>query len=140
MVAEGIGALAWLCERQTGALGHFLPVATLDFGRPLESKTLFDQQPLEAAATIDACQAAWAATADRRWVDEAERAFAWFLGANTASAPLATADGDCFDGLTWAGVNENQGAESVLSLQLSICALHAMAGAGGFRLKTVGDA
>jgi glycosyltransferase involved in cell wall biosynthesis len=139
MIAEGLGALAWLCERQTGPLGRFLPVATVDFGRPLGAKTLFDQQPVEAAATIDACEAAWAATADHRWVEEAERAFGWFLGANSAAKPLATADGDCFDGLTWAGVNENQGAESVLSLQLSICALHAMAGAGGFRLKTVGD-
>ena len=139
MIAEGLKALGWLCERQTGPLGHFLPVATGDFGRPLGAKTLFDQQPVEATATIDACQAAWAATADRRWVEEAERAFAWFLGANTAAAPLAAADGDCFDGLTWAGTNENQGAESVLSLQLSICALHAMAGAGGSRLKTVGD-
>jgi hypothetical protein len=140
MAAEGLAALSWLCTRQTSPLGHFLPVATVDFGRPLDAKTLFDQQPVEAAATIDACQAAWAATGDRRWVEEAERAFAWFLGANTGAAPLATADGDCFDGLTWAGVNENQGAESVLSLQLSICAMHAMAGAGGSRLKTVADA
>jgi glycosyltransferase involved in cell wall biosynthesis len=140
LVAEGTAALGWLCARQTSPLGDFLPVATVDFGRPLHAKTLFDQQPVEAAATIDACQAAWAATSDHRWVEEAERAYAWFLGANTVGAPVATTDGDCFDGLTWAGVNENRGAESVLSLQLSICALRAMAGAGGPRLKTVGDA
>jgi glycosyltransferase involved in cell wall biosynthesis len=138
-IAAGLGALDWLCKRQTGSKGFFLPVATVDFGRPLDSKNLFDQQPVEAAATIDACQAAWAATGDRCWIDEAERAYAWFLGANTLGASLCTADGDCFDGLNWAGVNENQGAESVLALQLSICALRTMTGATGSRLKTIGE-
>jgi glycosyltransferase involved in cell wall biosynthesis len=137
---DGIAALGWLCGRQTGPLGHFSPVATIDFGRPLDERSRFDQQPVEAAATLDACEAAWALTGDRRWVEEAERVYAWFFGANILGAPLATADGDCFDGLTWAGPNANQGAESVLSLQLSICALRKLTGTGGSRLKTVGDA
>ncbi len=128
MIADGIEALEWLCRRQTGPLGHFLPVATVDFGRPLEAKSLFDQQPLEATATIDACEAAFAATQDRRWIDEAERAYAWFHGANTLGVSLAAPDGDCFDGLTWAGVNENQGAESVLALQMAACTLQRMVG------------
>jgi hypothetical protein len=140
MTADGLAALSWLCRRQTGATGLFQPVATVDFGRPLDAQTLFDQQPVEAASTIDACQAAWSATGNPSWIEEAERAFAWFLGANTLGASLVTADGDCFDGLTWAGVNENQGAESVLSLQLSICALRTLTGAAGGRLKTVNDA
>jgi glycosyltransferase involved in cell wall biosynthesis len=139
IAADGVAALGWLCGRQTGPLGHFLPVATVDFGRPLDAKSLFDQQPVEAAATLDACEAAWALTGDRRWMEEAERAYAWFLGVNTLSAPLATADGDCFDGLTWAGPNANQGAESVLSLQLGICALHKLTRTSSSRLKTVGD-
>jgi glycosyltransferase involved in cell wall biosynthesis len=140
LISDGIAALSWLCGRQTGPLGHFLPVATVDFGRPLDAKSLFDQQPVEAAATLDACEAAWALTGDRRWVEEAERAYAWFLGANTLGAPLVTADGDCFDGLTWAGPNVNQGAESVLSLQLGTCALRKLTGTSGSRLKTVADA
>jgi glycosyltransferase involved in cell wall biosynthesis len=139
MTAAGLTALTWLCGRQTGPQGFFQPVSTVDFGRPLEAKNLFDQQPVEAAATIDACQAAWAATGDRRWIDEAQRAYAWFLGANTLGEPLCAPDGDCFDGLTWAGVNENRGAESILALQLSICALSQLTDAGGSRLKTVRD-
>jgi hypothetical protein len=115
-------------------------VATADFGRPLDAKSLFDQQPVEAAATLDACEAAWALTGDLRWIEEAERAYSWFLGANTLGAPLATATGDCFDGLTWAGPNANLGAESVLSLQLAICAMRKLTGSGGSRLKTVIDA
>ncbi len=139
MTADGVEALDWLCRRQTDALGAFLPVATADFGRPLEAKSLFDQQPVEVAATVDACEAAWTATGDRRWIEEAERAYAWFFGANTLGVSLATADGDSFDGLTWAGANENQGAESVLALQLSACVLHKLTGTGGARLKTVLD-
>ena len=114
-------------------------MATVDFGRPLEAKSLFDQQPVEATAMIDACEAAWNATRDRRWIEEAERAYAWFFGANTLGVKLATGDGDCFDGLTWAGANENQGAESVLAIQLSACMLQKLTGAGGARLKTAGD-
>ncbi len=136
MVDDGLEALDWLCERQTDPLGHFLPVATADFGRPLEARSLFDQQPVEVTATIDACEAAWRATGDRRWIDEAERAYAWFFGANTLGVSLATGDGDSFDGLTWAGANENQGAESILAIQLSACMLHKLTGAGGARLKT----
>jgi len=139
MTADGVEALDWLCRRQTDAVGNFLPVATVDFGRPLEARSLFDQQPVEVAATVDACEAAWTATGDRRWIDEAERAYAWFFGANTLSVNLATADGDCFDGLTWAGANENQGAESVLALQLSACMLQKLTDAGGARLKTALD-
>jgi glycosyltransferase involved in cell wall biosynthesis len=139
MVADGVESLDWLCRRQTGPLGHFLPVATVDFGRPLEARSLFDQQPIEAAATVDACEAAWSATGDRRWVEEAERAYAWFHGANTLGVALAVGEGDCYDGLTWAGANENRGAESILSLQLAACTMMKLTGVGGARLKTAAD-
>jgi glycosyltransferase involved in cell wall biosynthesis len=140
LVEDGLAALTWLCRRQTGPLGHFMPVATVDFGRRLQARNLFDQQPVEAAATIDACEAAWSATGDRGWIDEAERAYAWFFGANTLGVALVTADGDCFDGLTWAGVNENQGAESVLALQLAACTMRRLTESVTSRVKTVGDA
>jgi len=122
-VAAGLRALDWLCRRQTSDQGLFLPVATADIGLPLTARTLFDQQPVEAAATVDACAAALAVSGDARWSVEAERAYAWFFGANTLGAMVASPPGDCFDGLTWEGPNENMGAESVLSLQLAACAL-----------------
>src|SRR3546814_18835366 len=70
----------------------------------------FDQQPLEAQATIDACAVAYAETSDPRWIDEALRAYHWFLGANDLDAPLASPrDGGCFDGLMTGGVNRKPG-------------------------------
>jgi hypothetical protein len=57
-------------------------------------------------------------------VKEAERAYGWYLGVNDLDLPLATvADGGCFDGLMPNGLNRNQGAESILALQLATCAI-----------------
>ncbi|HUO23482.1 MAG TPA: glycosyltransferase family 4 protein [Caulobacteraceae bacterium] len=135
----GAGALKWLTRRQSTSDGLFLPVATADFGKPLTARTLFDQQPVEAAATLDACEAAFLATADRTWVEEGERAFAWFFGTNTLGVSLAAPDGECFDGLTWDGPNENQGAESVLALQLATCTYMRITAIGEGSLKTAAD-
>lgn len=139
MINAGLEALDWLCRRQTGVRGVFLPVATTDFGRPLAAYGLFDQQPLEAAATVDAVAAAWEATGDYRWVQEAERAFAWYFGANTLGMMLAAEDGGCYDGLTWAGPNENQGAESVLALQLAAATIERLTSSVDPRVKIGGD-
>ena len=76
----------------------------------------FDQQPLEATATISACRAAWRADSDPRWRADALRAFGWFLGRNDLSIPLVDVDtGSCSDGLHPDRANENRGAESVVS-------------------------
>src|SRR3546814_7237252 len=84
----------------------------------------FDQQPLEAHETVDACTAAYEVTGNVRWRQEAEKAFHWYLGRNDLDLPLATReDGGCYDGLMPNGVNRNQGAESILALQLASCAI-----------------
>jgi len=114
----GCDALDWIASQQTAPDGRFRAVGTESFGRPYADPLPFDQQPLEAQATIDACEAAFDATGDMRWVDEAARAYRWYLGRNDHDLPLATAqDGGCFDGLTPTGLNRNQGAESNLALQ-----------------------
>jgi glycosyltransferase involved in cell wall biosynthesis len=121
-VAAGLKALKWLVGRQTSEDGCFLPVCTGDVGLPLAARTYFDQQPVEAVAMMDACEAAWLATQDPFWAEECERAYAWYFGGNVLGLRMAQPGGECFDGLTWRGPNENMGAESVLSLQLATCA------------------
>ena len=135
----GLDALDWLCLRQTAPGGQFLPVATADFGQPLSARSMFDQQPVEAAATVEACQAAYEVTADPRWLAEAERAFSWYEGANSAGVAVRTVDGECYDGITWNGVNENKGAESVLSYQLAACAMVRLTTAAQNPLRTAVD-
>jgi glycosyltransferase involved in cell wall biosynthesis len=126
-VVCGIETLEWIVDRQTSPEGRFRAVGTDSFGREYADPQPFDQQPLEAQATIDACAAAYGATGDSRWCVEAARAYRWYLGGNDLGQPLATAeDGGCFDGLQPGGVNRNQGAESILALQLANCAISAL--------------
>jgi hypothetical protein len=81
----------------------------------------FDQQPLEACATIAACAAAHSADPAMPWQADASRAFAWFLGENDLAVPLVDiATGSCRDGLHPDRANENRGAESVLSYLLGL--------------------
>jgi hypothetical protein len=123
-INQGIETLDWLMTVQTSNQGHFQPVGTDSLGRRHEKPLPFDQQPLEAQATIDACSAAYSATNDVRWVDAAHWAYDWFTGSNLLGLPLATTlDGGCYDGLMPHGVNRNQGAESILALQLSNLAI-----------------
>ncbi|MFW2853888.1 glycosyltransferase [Sphingomonas sp. TX0543] len=123
MREEAVAALRWLCGQQTAPEGHFRPVGTQSFGVAYDAARPFDQQPLEAWATIEACALAFEQTADRFWVEQAEAAFAWYLGANDIGLRLATPDGGCFDGLQVDRVNLNQGAESILAYQFAIMAI-----------------
>jgi hypothetical protein len=123
----GLHTLGWICERQTAPSGVFRAIATEDFGRFRYADGVFDQQPLEAAATIDACVAALEAGGGVRWAAEAQRAYDWYFGANDLGVSLVgCGEGECYDGLTPNGPNYNQGAESILSLQMATCAMQTL--------------
>ena len=57
----GLKSLNWLVTQQTAPSGFFRPVGTTSFGDKRKQPRMFDQQPLEATATISACLAAWRA-------------------------------------------------------------------------------
>lgn len=117
----GLRTLRWLMAMQTAPDGHFRPIGSNGFAEGGKSPHMFDQQPLEATATISACLAAWRADRDGRWHADAERAFSWFLGRNDLSVPLADVEtGSCRDGLHPDRANENRGAESVLAWLISL--------------------
>lgn len=83
-------------------------------------RAFFDQQPVDAEATVEACLKAYRITGKARYYDLAFRAFEWFLGRNRLELPLYDPDtGGCYDGLEPSGVNQNQGAESTISYLLS---------------------
>lgn len=117
----GLRTLRWLVCEQTGTQGCFRPIGSNGFWPQGGEKAAFDQQPLEAAATVSACLEAHAATADRYWLGEAARAFEWFLGHNDLNLPLYDpATGGTYDGLHPNRVNRNQGAESTLSFLIAL--------------------
>ena len=117
-VETGLDTLDWIDARTTGHDGQFQPVGTTGFGEPFADPSLFDQQPLEAWAMIDACAVAFGATRDPRWIVRATAAHDWFLGANTLSALVVDPEsGECGDGITPFETNANNGAESVIAWQ-----------------------
>jgi glycosyltransferase involved in cell wall biosynthesis len=120
-VEAGLRSLRWLMSLQTTSSGHFRPVGTKSFGRLRQKPEPFDQQPVEASATISACLAAWRAEDGPEWPAGAMRAFGWFLGENDLQTALIDPDtGSCSDGLHPDRSNENKGAESVLSYLLGL--------------------
>lgn len=124
----GLRSLRWLMTKQTTSMGHFRPVGTDSFGQKRRQPQRFDQQPLEAAATISACLAAWRADGDIKWKSQAARVFAWFLGSNDLAVSLIDLEtGSCRDGLHPDRPNENRGGESVVSYLLSLSEIRQIA-------------
>jgi glycosyltransferase involved in cell wall biosynthesis len=118
-VDVGIRSLRWLMSLQIASSGGFRPVGTGSFGRIRQRPEAFDQQPIEASATISACLAAWRADGGAEWPAGAMRAYAWFLGENDLQTSLIDPDtGGCSDGLHPDRANQNKGAESALAYLL----------------------
>jgi hypothetical protein len=117
----GLTALRWLIGIQTSEKGHFRPVGSNGFHRRGGTRAMFDQQPVEAHATISACLEAYRATSDIWWHERAQDAFDWFIGSNDLGLEVYSPEtGGCRDGLHVDRVNSNQGAESTLSFLLSL--------------------
>jgi glycosyltransferase involved in cell wall biosynthesis len=122
MIAAGIESLEWLVAAQhRGDQEIFVPIGSSGFFAEGKEKARFDQQPVEACATISACLEVYRLTRDERWRKEANRVFRWFLGKNDLQMPLYDAvTGGCRDGLHPDRVNENQGAESTISFLMAL--------------------
>jgi hypothetical protein len=116
----GLKSLRWLVTAQIAADGHFAPIGCHGFWPRDGERARFDQQPLEAHATISACLEAFAVTRDPWWREAAQRCFQWFLGRNDLRLPLYDeSTGGCRDALLQDHLNQNQGAESSLAFYLS---------------------
>jgi glycosyltransferase involved in cell wall biosynthesis len=124
MVEVGLRTLDWLMEVQTAPAGRFAPVGNEGFYARGGPRARFDQQPIEAHATVSACIEAFQQTGERRWRQYARRAFEWFLGRNDVGNSLYDpVSGGCCDGLSPEGPNVNQGSESTLSFLLALVEL-----------------
>ncbi|BBH63941.1 glycosyl transferase [Actinoplanes sp. OR16] len=127
LLTDGLRMLAWLCEAQEhrGRLSA-VPVCgwrhrarrnRIGDADPGVAPDLLDQQPVEVAATADACATAAAVTGDERWDGPLFQSIAWFLGDNDTGTVMWDSETyGCYDGLTVDGPNLNQGAESTLAL------------------------
>jgi hypothetical protein len=85
-----------------------------------------DEQPLDAAAIVEAELAAYAVTRGPEHGRRAIHAFEWFLGRNRLQRPVYDfATGGCSDGLGSETLNDNEGAESTLALHRAALMLDA---------------
>jgi len=126
MVAAGLRSLTFLVSEQRTVEGYFAPIGSNGFYVRGGSKAIFDQQPIEACATIAACLEAQRVTGDTVWAEHARCAFNWFFGQNHLEQTLYDpVTGGCRDGLHADRVNENQGAESSLCFLLSLLEMRA---------------
>jgi glycosyltransferase involved in cell wall biosynthesis len=122
----GLESLRWLGD-ESGLRGDALRLAGHG-GRvrhePAEGTG--DEQPLDAAALVEAELTAFAITGAGEHGIRATRAFEWFLGRNRLQKPLYDfATGGCSDGLGREALNLNEGAESTLAFHRAALLLDA---------------
>jgi glycosyltransferase involved in cell wall biosynthesis len=122
MIEAGMDSLKWLvAEQHREDAEIFVPIGSNGFFIEGNGKARFDQQPVEACATVAACLEVYRLTEEGQWLVEAQRVFRWFFGKNDLRVPLYDAiTGGCRDGLHPERVNENQGAESTLSFLMAL--------------------
>jgi glycosyltransferase involved in cell wall biosynthesis len=121
---RGLETLRWLTKVQTAEGGYFRPIGNNGFYPRGQTRANFDQQPIEAQATVSACLEAYRATSDRWWHEQAQLAFDWFLGWNDLNVEVySNSSGGCRDALHMDRVNQNHGAESTLAFLLSLVEL-----------------
>ena len=122
MIEAGMDSLKWLVAQQhRDDKEIFVPIGSHGFFIEGNEKARFDQQPVEACATVSACLEVYRLTEESQWLEEARRVFGWILGKNDLQVPLYDAlTGGCRDGLHPDRVNENQGAESTLSFLMAL--------------------
>ncbi len=126
LIDLGLESLRWLGD-ESGLDGDVLRV-TGHFGRRKGEAApgAGDEQPLDAAALVEAELTAFAVTRDAEHGVRARRAFEWFLGRNHLQRPLYDfATGGCSDGLGVEALNANEGAESTLAFHRAALVLEA---------------
>ena len=97
-----------------------------------------DEQPLDAAAIVEAELSAFAVTGAAEHGVRAIKAFEWFLGRNRLQRPLYDfATGGCSDGLGRDALNDNEGAESTLAFHHAALLLDAAGVRASSRERTL---
>ena len=108
--------LRWLGDESGLGAGRLRLTGNLGRRRDEPAPGGGDEQPLDAAALVEAELDAFEATGEPEHRRRARLAFDWFLGRNRLRRPLYDfATGGCCDGLGAEDANGNEGAESTLA-------------------------
>ncbi len=123
---EGLRALEWYaaeCDIDGPFVRH---VGHLGRRRGTPAPGDGDEQPINAAALVEAHVEAYVARGAEADARRAVRAFEWFVGRNRLEQSVYDfTSGGCHDGLGKTALNRNQGAESTLAYLQALLALDA---------------
>jgi hypothetical protein len=100
--------------------GTYVPVGSLGWYARGGDRAIFDQQPIEAGATVETATLAYELTRSKEYKTVTRQSLGWFFGLNSRNVTVYDeSTGACYDGINQAGLNENQGAESTLAFLLA---------------------
>jgi hypothetical protein len=120
---EALDFLETICFRDD----RLVLVGNAEWHRRGETRSIADEQPIDAAAFVLAFRAAFLATGEDHYLRRMHQAFTWFLGANRLGAAVYDfATTGCRDGLGADTPNLNQGAESTICFLLSLIEMLAL--------------
>lgn len=104
--------------------GYFRPVGCDGWWMKGGASALYDQQPVEASMSVLAHLCAYRVGGDEEALALARQSFAWYAGENSCGHSMISAEtGGCFDAITPAGANRNQGAESIVGYLIAALAM-----------------
>ena len=94
---------------------YYMPIGQKGWYFRNKQRAYFDQQPEDTAAMVQTEIVAYKITKDKKHLNNAIKAFQWFLGRNHLGLMVYDeVTGGCHDGLEEHGLNLNQGAESTI--------------------------
>lgn len=98
----------------------YMPIGHVKWYKNNHKRSIYDQQPEDPASMIFALATAHKYTGNEKYRKLANICFSWFLGNNSLKKPLYSYEnGGVYDGLHPDRVNQNQGAESLVSYLMS---------------------
>lgn len=96
--------------------GVYIPIGQSGWFFKEGTRSYFDQQPEDTAATVEALNTMFKVTNQKYYKELANIAFNWFLGDNVLGQVVYDrVTGGCHDGVGEKFINLNQGAESTIS-------------------------
>ncbi|WP_257668621.1 glycosyltransferase family 4 protein [Parapedobacter tibetensis] len=111
-------------EHHTFQKGYLNLIGNENWFRQTGVKSQYDQQPIDAMATVLMYLQAYNNTGDSHYLNLLYTSFMWFLGENDLHVSLYDFETHgCCDGLEKDGINRNQGAESTLAYIISYLAI-----------------
>lgn len=114
LLGVGLESLDFLLKI-TMKSGVFKPVGCKGWFERGKEPAEFDEQPVEACSTMLACLKAYRLTGEQKYRESAQKCCEWYRGGNSRRMSLIDPEtGGCRDGITKNGINENEGAESIV--------------------------